>query len=338
MHRPYTINLQDGSNIGVLAFNNNLTLKTDTLKFDLGSTQPALMKLRLAEHSLSRRTSTINIAALTSDTSLTPGDYTLITATSGLGSGFSLSPSSLTVGGTNYTFSLTDSTATQEVLTVGGVVASNGSDTWSATGSGNWETASKLGERQLCQNGAAQVATFANSIGSTAATVTLTANETVGTVAFSDAAGSYSLNASGASVLTLNNNTSAAAITVATGNQTINAPIALTNGVNVTTANGSGLTIGGAVTGTGTLTTTTGSTVTDSLRGHDRCAFGRQRKFDIPPQGQQRIDGFGADDSFAIDHIWQRRSCNRKQPSHASADQRGQLVHLGFKRRVEWET
>ena len=158
---------------------------------------------------------------------------------------------------------------TSRLYTSGILTIATGSSTtgtsgiWISTQSGNWETASNW-QGGIVPSGASQTATFADSVGTGAATVTLTANETVGILAFTgNLGGSYTLasNATGSTGVTLDNGSLAAAITVNAGSQFITAPIALANGVNITTTPAGSLTIGGAVSGNGTFNTTTGSTV-----------------------------------------------------------------------------
>ena len=112
-----TITLQDATNIGILAFNNDLTLNGGTLRFDLGSSNTADRITLLGSPTLSG-SNTINVAGLTGLTSLSVGDYTLMTATGGLGTTFTLASSTLTIGSHTYNLSLSSSTATAEILTL----------------------------------------------------------------------------------------------------------------------------------------------------------------------------------------------------------------------------
>lgn len=117
-----TLDMQDGTNLGILALNNNVVLNTSTLKFDLGISLADVIHA-LGGVSLTG-TQTINVAALTSATSLTTGThaYTLITAPSGLDyTRFSLANSSLTVNSTTYNLVLSgDSTHTYLDVNTGG--------------------------------------------------------------------------------------------------------------------------------------------------------------------------------------------------------------------------
>lgn len=120
-----TLNMNGQSEAtGLASFDNS------TLDFTLGSTLGANDLLSISNGGASQFTTnfgaatvsgsnTINISARNGVTSLTPGDYTLIGALSGLGtSSWSLGASSLMVGANNYDLSLSHSTAGAEVLTV----------------------------------------------------------------------------------------------------------------------------------------------------------------------------------------------------------------------------
>ena len=101
--------------------------------FDIGNAATGTDQLIAAGAALPVGTGgTITINRLSTASTLTPGDYNLITATSGLGTGFSLNTTTLTVGTTVYSFSLGDSNATNEILTV---VASGGAAGFYYTGS-----------------------------------------------------------------------------------------------------------------------------------------------------------------------------------------------------------
>jgi hypothetical protein len=144
---------------------------------------------------------------------------------------------------------------------------SSSSGAWSAGTAGNWETAGNW-VNSTQPTGAGQTATFGDSIGTGAATVTITAPETVGVLNFNGTmGGAYTV--AGTNVLTLSTGTSAPAlVSVTAGTQTINAPVSLTAGLNINTAAGSQLVIGGSVNGgTGALTVTTGSRVTLASTG-----------------------------------------------------------------------
>jgi Passenger-associated-transport-repeat/PEP-CTERM motif len=262
----FSLDMQDATNIGTLAFTHGLSLSGSTLKFDLGTTLGSNDEITTGG-AVSGTGATINVDALSTATSLTGGDYTLLSATGGGLSGltFGLSSSTLTVNGVAYSLSLSHSTNTAEIISV---TPPGGSSAWIASGSGNWEAPANWNANTIPM-AAGQTATFADSIGSGSAIVTLTANETVGTVAFTGTmAGSYTIAASSTKALTLDNLASASAITVNTGNQTITAPVTLTtHGVNITTAASSSLTLGGTVSGTGGIDVTAGSAVKVATTG-----------------------------------------------------------------------
>ena len=112
------ISLQDGANIGTLALGSTLTLSGATLRFDLSATNSD--RITVGGTVSMSGTNIIDVARLTSTTGLATGAqaYTLITAAGGLVSGgFSLSNALITIGGTNYTLSLSGD-ATHQYLGV----------------------------------------------------------------------------------------------------------------------------------------------------------------------------------------------------------------------------
>ncbi len=109
-----TINLQDGANIGTLAFGSTLSLSGATLRFDLSATTSDRITVGGAV-SLSG-TNLIDVSRLASASALSVGPtaYTLITAGGGLvSSAFSLSSSLITIGSTNYTLTLSGNATNQ---------------------------------------------------------------------------------------------------------------------------------------------------------------------------------------------------------------------------------
>jgi hypothetical protein len=136
---------------------------------------------------------------------------------------------------------------------------------WGMSGGGSWATAGNWSPTTAAPNGAAAQANFLSGPGLTAAgIITLDGNETVGRMTFANnSAGSsptYTI-APGTpsnSTLTINDTggspSASPSITVNSGFQDITAPISLTNNVTITTAASSGLTLGGAVGGSGTIT------------------------------------------------------------------------------------
>ena len=89
-----------------------------TLSLEIGNSLGSIDLLNMGSAAASIAAGThLSFAHLTG--SLAPGDYTFMTAGSGLGPGaFTLDTSSFTVGGITYPLSLADSTGTAEILTV----------------------------------------------------------------------------------------------------------------------------------------------------------------------------------------------------------------------------
>ena len=105
----------------------------------------------------------------------------------------------------------------------------------------------------MTPSGSNALAAFGNSIGSSAATVTLDGNQTLGGLTFSNTAGgSYTLSRSSgdsSSTLTLNGGGFGAPVTVTGGNHSIAAPVTLADNMNFNAAAGTGLTISGSISG-----------------------------------------------------------------------------------------
>jgi fibronectin-binding autotransporter adhesin len=116
-----------------------LTLSGANLDFSIGGTLGSNDLLAVNGAVSASGTDTINVAALTGLTSLATGDYTVITAGSGLGtSAFTLGSSTLMVGSNTYSLSLADSTSTSEIISIGGGGPANLFFTGSAA-NGNWD-------------------------------------------------------------------------------------------------------------------------------------------------------------------------------------------------------
>ncbi len=123
-----------------------------------------------------------------------------------------------------------------------------GTPTWIHNGSGNWIVDANWSPSQA--NGIGDTASFAGAI-SSAATVTLTANRTVGTLTF-DNSNRYTI--AGTSTLTMDVPSGSAAINVLSGAQTITTPVTLNDATTLTVSTGSVITFGGVVAGPGALT------------------------------------------------------------------------------------
>ena len=108
-----------GGNIGTLAVSNGLTLSGGTLKFDLGASSGAADQLAVGG---AATVSGTNVIQLSAGASLPAGGtFNVITAASGLGSGFVLSSPRVLSGTDTYTVTLTQS-GSNDSVTVHGVV------------------------------------------------------------------------------------------------------------------------------------------------------------------------------------------------------------------------
>ena len=129
-------------------------------------------------------------------------------------------------------------------------------NTWSAV-SGSWGTAANWGG-VVPAAGAAVTFPGPNAA---AATVTLDGNRTVGRITFSSTP-AYTIAPGTGGTLTFTDSSGSPGVTVTFGSHTIAAPVSLANGVTITTAAGTGLTLAGAVTGSGQLTVAGAGTTT----------------------------------------------------------------------------
>ncbi len=139
---------------------------------------------------------------------------------------------------------------------------------WALATGGTWGTVPDW-TTTVVPTGAGTAVTFGPTL-TAAGTVTLDGGRTVGRVTFASAA-AYTLAAGTGGTLTVDDTSDLAgvapAITVAAGSHTITAPVSLAAGVTITTAAGTGLTIGGAVTGSGTVTAAGAGTLTFAADG-----------------------------------------------------------------------
>jgi fibronectin-binding autotransporter adhesin len=117
-----TLNLQQGSGFGngISLGGAGTSANAPSLSFEIGNVLGSIDTLAVSNGVfVGASGAKIVIAGLPGATSLATGDYTFITATGGLGgSGFTLASTILNVGSHSYVLSLTDSTATSEVLTI----------------------------------------------------------------------------------------------------------------------------------------------------------------------------------------------------------------------------
>jgi autotransporter-associated beta strand protein len=233
-----------------------LTLSTGALNFDFGTGNDQITVNNV--NGLSVNGGTINLFNAGTNTAFTTnGTYTLINYnTSFLGS-----LSNLTVAASAGKVYSVASTGSAIQLTIGTAttVDWNGSADTSWANSSNWSS------------------TFPNAIGVTArfdgskltgnsnTSVVLNGSKTVSGLIFDDdsSGNSYTISASGADTLNLNNGVAAIGISVANGSQNISAPIAAANTTSVTFGNsGAALTISGAISGGKPLTVGGGGTLT----------------------------------------------------------------------------
>jgi autotransporter-associated beta strand protein len=252
-----------------------------TLAFDIGSTN-GVNDLLAVTKAVSVGASGGNIAVDVIGSSLTPGNsYTLITAPSGLGvAGLTLSNPNVNAGGHTYAASLSTSTGTAEILTIGaltstlttaywgsGVGASGGTQLWDTYNSGvtNWSTT------QPTYTEAGVFPAFGTNVdfsvaGATNLSTTLGENFTIESLTFLSSntaatsvggANSLTINAAG-----VNGNTAGNGITVQAGAgvATISTNVVLGNSQTWTNNSSNLLTVSGAtVTGAGNNLTVTGS-------------------------------------------------------------------------------
>jgi autotransporter-associated beta strand protein/T5SS/PEP-CTERM-associated repeat protein len=266
-----TINLQDGTNLGTLAFGNDLSFGGATLRFDLG--QAGNDKIAIAGAASLGSGNTINLAPLFTASSLNTGSqaYTLITAAGGglNSSFFSLSSSTLSADGSSYNLSL-GGDGSQEWLNVTPLAAF----TWTGSASTNWSTAANWSSASVPNAAGASVI-----LGSPAANPSVdlgAAAITVGQITIQNAV-STTIQATSGGTLTLDNGGSAATI-VAAGTNSITAPLALRSAVNVALASaGDRLTISGGIrdaAGSNALRLTSNNAGTLILTGNNTYAGG----------------------------------------------------------------
>jgi autotransporter-associated beta strand protein len=217
----------------------------------------------------------LKISPLAADAGLTPGNYNLITAGAGLGSGFTLATPVVTVGSNTYDLRLSGSTATSEVLTVA-QDALTPSLYWSGTTDGTWNTianwsADPSGTPSTTLPGSATNVFFTVNSGGQNLNTTLTQDTVINSLNFTGAAGGPVSIAAGNTLYlsgsTANGNAAGNAINLSSGssNVIINAKIGL-NASQTWTNNSTtgGLTVAGTVNDAGngyTLTTAGAGTI-----------------------------------------------------------------------------
>ncbi len=146
------------------------------------------------------------------------------------------------------------------VVTNSSYTAAN--STWALSGGGTWNSTASW-TPAVIPTISGDAATFGASIGNTNATVTLDANQHVGSLTFNNSGtGVYTLanGSSGTNTLYLDNGASSASVTNSTNNNVISAPVNFySSNSNFNIAEGTTLSMSGAITGTGGLTMTTGA-------------------------------------------------------------------------------
>jgi autotransporter-associated beta strand protein len=145
-----------------------------------------------------------------------------------------------------------------------GYFASLSLNSWNNSGGGDWDTATNWNNNSI-PNGTAAIAKFGTGVIQPAAdsVITLSGTKTVGSLTFDSPVYDYTLASGTNGALALNNGAgTAATITVASGTHFIAVPVSLTSdGVNISTASGTSLTISGNITGSGGLTQTSAGTL-----------------------------------------------------------------------------
>ncbi len=141
-----TLNLQQGS-----AFGTGLTLggagtliNAPTLTFEIGNNTLGSIDHLVVSNGVTVNASgaKLSFAAVSGATSLAAGNYTFITAQSGLDvAGLALGTTVLNVNGTAYSLSLANSTPTSEIVTVAVANSFPGIAYWNGGQSGFWNTA-----------------------------------------------------------------------------------------------------------------------------------------------------------------------------------------------------
>jgi len=215
-------------------------------------------------------------------------NYSGVGATAGTGSvtGSTDSGTNLTQGGsTSVTQTYTATTAGSDTVSgTGSVTGANGTGsatlasntgasvfvytgqgTWTGTGSGSWGTVESTNPANWAANGGipgitpgfttTDSASFGNSIGSSAATVSLDgANPYLNAITFNNTSGgSYTVAAGTGGTVHLDA-TGTATVTNSSGNNTISAPVELDSAAATSVAGGSTLTLSGTVSDSGTQT------------------------------------------------------------------------------------
>jgi autotransporter-associated beta strand protein len=264
------------------------------LDFELGQTSSTVDSIAVTGiASVLSSGASIAISPLAADTSLSTGDYTLITAGGGLGANMSLLTQSVSVNSVTYDLSLSHSTGTSEILTVR-LDANPTNIFWAGTYDNNWSTISSGSTNWQTSGGANTAATpgtntnvyfSAASVGRGGLNTVLGSDTTINSLTFnSSASGPVSIAAGNTLTIKANNvngnaagngillNPGSPAVTI-NANVTMAAAQTWTNNasnpltVNGTISDGSIISGGVALTtaGTGTITLAGSNTFSGGL-------------------------------------------------------------------------
>ncbi len=141
---------------------------------------------------------------------------------------------------------------------------------WNISSGGSWNVPADWSTGAI-PDGQASVANFLSSPTgiNAAATITLDGNQTVGKITFNNPQG-YTISPGAGGILTIDDtgdSTVNPLINVVAGSHTISAALSLANGVTISSASGSGLTLSNSVTGAGTVTVSGAGTLTVASAG-----------------------------------------------------------------------
>ncbi len=119
------------------------------LTFELGSGTKGTDKIAVTGNVSVQGAGIINIVAPLAPATITPGDYDLITSSGGFsgvgGNNFTLATTTISLSGEFYTFSLSNSTASKEILNVSVSATTPAVAYWNGAASSIWNTRSLIG-------------------------------------------------------------------------------------------------------------------------------------------------------------------------------------------------